>query len=414
MPSDLVSKNNSLKLGNFTTAHVEQMLETFKKNLEKYCGIKSINPLSKSSQHKFYSIYLTSGNDESNKNLIHGIANSFTSIVKKIPHIILCQIDNPNLLQYVNFLKKNGNIEVDIIPPNIYGSTVGKTIEKYIKSKTDPNIQTCMIIVGYVNSSTGSINNIKKISDVARKYSIPLHVDCNWAFGYIPINPHELGINSFVMDFQYLSGIRNVGLLVVGKDLLDGYQLDRSIQDLNYLPSVNTKIDPIALQLATESIKTRYINRKTKNKKLATLHQLCLKKLKSKYDIVSLADYISKNDISVGTKNDTSVRTKKKSMKLPLIYMGAYNIDQYASQIPHIMQFVIPKDTNILIEYNSIKTDSLSPDEITLNTNLFGSLLIKKNLSSNIFNNTISISFSDDTTSNDILNFVDYMSKIYN
>ena len=59
MPLDLVSKNNSLKIKNYTTAHIEQMLDTFKKNLEKYCGIKSIDPLGKYSQNKFYSIYLT-------------------------------------------------------------------------------------------------------------------------------------------------------------------------------------------------------------------------------------------------------------------------------------------------------------------------------------------------------------------
>jgi hypothetical protein len=414
MSKELILKNNNIKLINYTTAHIEDLINKFKNVLEKYCGIKSININSKLLQNKFYSIYLTSGNDESNKNLIYGISNSFIKIVKKKPHIIICDINNSRLLQYLDFLKKNGNIYVDIISPNIYGLSTAKIIEKYIKNTEE--IQTCLIIINYINISTGSINNIKKISNITKKYNIPLHVNCNWAFGYIPINPYELGINSFVMDFKYISGINNIGLLIISKNLLDGYQLNNSIQDLNYKPTSYNKIDPISLLLAIESIKLKYNNRKNKNKKLANLHQLCLKNLKNKYNIMSLANFLLYNNQNnnQNINNNNNQNKNKNKVKLPLIYLGAYDLNQYQSQIPHIIKFIIPKENIKIIEYKSIELDLIQTDEILLYKNLYNSIFKKNKLSIEIFNNIIGISFSDNNHINDINNFTDYISKIYN
>jgi hypothetical protein len=213
----------------------------------------------------------------------------------------MCETDNVPLLKYLNQLKINDDADVELVSINVQGNTITKIIEKSIKPG-----KTCLIIVGCANTVFGSINNITKIGEVAHKNKIPIHVNCNYLFGSAKINPYESNMDSFVIDFSLIGGINNFGILGIKKELLDGYQLDKAVQE--FAPSVNcNKIDPISLQIAINTISAVYSAKKSRIGKQKKTRTLLLKLLKKSFNVISFMDWLKGNKKEVDGQKRTIV-----------------------------------------------------------------------------------------------------------
>ena len=270
----------------YTAAHIDKLLGQLNDVLVRHCGIYPYNKKDVAFVAKQYSLYITSGNEESNKNLVYGAIASFKRLTKQKPHILMCDTNDLPFLNYLNQLNINNDADVDVLPNNIQGNAVGKIIEKAIR----PN-RTCLLIVSYANTIFGSINNIAKIGELAHKYKVPLHVNCTYPFGNIKINPYENNMDSFYMDFSNIGGSKAFGILGIKKNLLDGYQLDKAV--VEFSPTIDhTKIDPVSLQIAINTINAVYNGKKTRIAKQKKIRTTLLKLLRKSFNIASLLEWL--------------------------------------------------------------------------------------------------------------------------
>lgn len=87
----------------------------------------------------------------------------------------------------------------------------------------EPALVSCQL----VNSETGIIQPVAKISQIARKHGAYFHCDAVQAAGRIPLNMMELGIDFMTLSSHKIGGPQGVGTLILGlcgetPTLLDG------------------------------------------------------------------------------------------------------------------------------------------------------------------------------------------------
>lgn len=173
-----------------------------------------------------YSIYFCDNQKEIYYTIISSIVKSYSVMLDK-PHILCSSIEHNYINDILMDFVKNNLISISIIPANIYGGVNVNQVEELI------NGNTCLIIVAYSNYLTGTINNIKDISKIAHKYKIPLFSDTIYTIGKIPINAANNNIDIFTGDFTK----KNLGLLIIKKDLFIGFKLKDYSNKFN-LPKV--------------------------------------------------------------------------------------------------------------------------------------------------------------------------------
>lgn len=154
-------------------------------------------------------IIFTSGSTESNNFILKG----FTHANKhKGNHIIISSVEHSSILNTAKFLEENG-CEVTYLPVDKNGFVSITDIEKNIK----PN--TILVSIMWANNELGSINDIKKISELCHTKNIKFHTDATQFVGKGEINLEECKC----IDFLSLSGHKfyapkGIGVAFIRKD----------------------------------------------------------------------------------------------------------------------------------------------------------------------------------------------------
>jgi cysteine desulfurase len=153
-------------------------------------------------------IIFTSGATEANNLAIKGLFNSYHPNKN---HIITIQTEHKAVLDVCKHLEKMG-AEVTYLQPDSTGLIMLKEVEKAIK----PN--TFLISVMYANNEIGTIQPIKEIGELARKYEILFHTDATQAVGKIQIDVQRDNIDLLSLSGHKLYGPKGIGALFIKKN----------------------------------------------------------------------------------------------------------------------------------------------------------------------------------------------------
>lgn len=164
-------------------------------------------------------VYFTSSGTEANNWVLKGI-------LKRGMQCITSKIEHPSILKTLEFLEREG-VLVTYLPVDEYGIVSTRDLENAITKKT------ALISIMLVNNEIGTIQNIKELCSVAKKYNILFHTDAVSAFGHININLGELNVDFMTISAHKIYGPKGVGALyikegVVISPLLSGGNQERA------------------------------------------------------------------------------------------------------------------------------------------------------------------------------------------
>ena len=157
--------------------------------------------VAKSIKAHSHEIYFTGSATESNNAVLKTLSDHFYPKKKKI---ISTPIEHPSVMNTLAFLETQGII-VQFCPVDRFGFISVKELEKLMDNNTF--LICCML----ANNEIGTIQNIKEISALAKQHNILVMSDCVQAFGKIPINVKEMGVDYATFSAHKLYGPKGVG-----------------------------------------------------------------------------------------------------------------------------------------------------------------------------------------------------------
>ena len=173
-------------------------------------------------------ITFTSGATESINTVLKGIFNLYHT---KGKHIITSKTEHNAVLDTCEFLKKKG-ADITYLDVDKNGIINIEDLKNAIRK------DTILVAIMYVNNETGIIQNIKEISNITHQNKSIFFCDATQAYGKLPINVDDLGIDALCISGHKIYGPKGIGILylrrknprVIVEPLMHGGHHERGVR----------------------------------------------------------------------------------------------------------------------------------------------------------------------------------------
>ena len=152
-------------------------------------------------------IVITSSTTEGNNTVVKTFLHKFLEGSEK-NHIISTVAEHSSIKSPLKYCKKMG-MDVTYVGTDANGLVKVSEIEAAITEKT------CLISVLIASNETGAIQDIKAISEIAKKHNVFFHSDGAQAISRMKVDVTELGVDYFSFSAHKFHGPKGVGGLFV-------------------------------------------------------------------------------------------------------------------------------------------------------------------------------------------------------
>lgn len=152
-------------------------------------------------------IYFTGSATEANNNILKSLTDIFRNNKKKI---ISTPIEHPSVMSTLEYLKNQG-VAIEYMSIDEKGLVLINKLEEMIDSGTF--LICCML----ANNEIGTIQDIKKVVEIAKRKNVFVFSDCVQALGKIKVDVRELGIDYASFSAHKIHGPKGIGAIFVSK-----------------------------------------------------------------------------------------------------------------------------------------------------------------------------------------------------
>ena len=154
-------------------------------------------------------IYFTAGGGDGNNLLLQGIVNANSRIKK---HLITTKIEHPSVYEVFRHYENTG-FEVDYLDVDKDGYINLKQLEDLIRE------DTILVSVGAVNSETGAIQDLEKISKIIwnKNRNTYFHTDFVQGFGCTNIKFDKISVDAITVSGHKIHAPKGIGAIYVNK-----------------------------------------------------------------------------------------------------------------------------------------------------------------------------------------------------
>ncbi|MBD3168360.1 MAG: aminotransferase class V-fold PLP-dependent enzyme [candidate division Zixibacteria bacterium] len=226
-------------------------------------------------------VYFTSGATESNNLAVVGYLNAHPDSGK---HIILSEIEHFSILNIGYKLKRLG-YEVDFLPVDNNGLVSSADLENAITPRTS------LVSIQHASSEIGTIQNIKRLAEIAHQSGIFFHTDSTAGAGNIPADVEDLGVDCMTLSAHNFYGPKGAGAIYLKNGMRVSSLFEGGFQEDGLRPGTENLPGIVGMGAASE-LAMREIE--SRNKKLVSLRQKFWNGLNDKIEFIHFTGHPEK------------------------------------------------------------------------------------------------------------------------